>query len=97
MESLSHAGTLTLVPPARRGRPLQSQEKLCSSLWGVPGPSFAVSPLPCLGPLFWGGVVLSAQAVVGMPGPLGEQRSCGYIGCLYWVCLYWVIRGEDHA
>lgn len=82
MESLSHAGTLTLALPARRGRSLQSQENLCSSLWGVPGPSFAISPLPCLGPLFWGGVVLSAQAVVGRPGPLGEQRSRGSVSIL---------------
>ena len=26
--------------------------------------------------------MLSAQAVVGMPGPLGEQRSCGSVSVL---------------
>lgn len=90
MESLSHAGTLTLAPPARRGRPLQSQEKLCSSLWGVPGPSFAISPLPCLGLLFWGGWCCLPRQWLGC---LGHWVSRGAVA----VCLYWVIRGEDHA
>lgn len=84
-ETLSHAGTLTLAPPAKRGRPLQSQEK--PGLLSVEGPRTLLcyfSPLPCLDLLFWGGVVLSPQAVVG--GGLGywgvqkELWQCVYIG-----------------
>lgn len=76
--TLSHAGTLTLALPARRAGPFQPQENLCS-LCRECQDLLAISPLPCLGPLFWGGVVLSAQAVVGRPGPLGEQRSRGSV------------------
>lgn len=69
--------------PSQEGwaRPLQSQEKV-GFLLSVEGPrTLLFSPLPCLGPFFWGGVVLSVQAVVGGAWATGRQRSCGK--CVY--------------
>lgn len=93
MAFLSHAGTLTLASPAKGGRPLQSQEK--PGVLFVEGPRTLLdyfSPLPCLGPFFWGAVVLSAQAVgEGSLDYWGEQKEL--CQC---VCIGWPGEG-DHA
>lgn len=71
--------------PCQGDRPLQSQEK--PGVLFVEGPRTLdyFSPLPCLGPLFWGGVVLSAQTVgEGSLVYLGEQKEPCQCACIGW-------------
>lgn len=85
MASLSCTGILTLASLAKRAGLSNPRKSQGSSVWRVPGPSLTFFPLSCLGPLFWGGMALSAW-VGGQRGGAWvtglDRRSCVSVSVL---------------